>query len=218
MARSGNDTSGGISISGGNVHFDGDMVGQVVNVQITAEEWQRILPTLAAHVKALSSTAPDRRAFQDHIEPIYADLKLVVGDYRAILVDIQQKLDSEEPIANIIQELVKERVQFAQTREEILQYVQILKESNRKFPPGALANFAAATTNVLAAGPTVAENLVSPIMTRLTSLIENFQHMQELHAPREEYSKTLKEVSANLDRSWNVALKAYLELRAVCLD
>jgi len=96
------------------VHFDGDMVGgdKIVNVKITAEEWQSILPTLAAHVKALPSTEPDRRAFQDHIEPIYADLKLVVGDYRAILVDIQQKLDSDEPIANIIQDLEKIPLSF----------------------------------------------------------------------------------------------------------
>lgn len=198
---------GGVAMSG-NTSVGGDVVGHDKITNVT---------NIVNNLTAIQNSSPSKELLQNHIEPLYRDSQQVIADYREILLDIQDKLQNDEPIANIIFALKKRRIQFAQNRQEILLYAQLLQNQPPAVQPEPTKIFAHAVFELLTkAEPTTPRS--SPFMTMASSLIDDFQQLQQTNQPREHYLALLDPLSRDIDAHSAAVDSSYVQLRYLCLQ
>jgi hypothetical protein len=215
-ARSVNVTAGGNVTVGGDV-VGGDKITNYYGVQDAglAGAVSRILE----HLGKYDDAEVDRRFFEDHIEPMYKDLKVVVKDYQEVLSDVEDQLVSLAPVQSVIQILVERRQKYALMRAEIVKYADLLNtrrpaqvdrgtySSERSFPSAVL--------RLITSEPATGEAQGGPTM--LHQLIEAFEDMAQRKVPVQEYLWLVQQYSQNITQSWESIVDSYLRLRIECL-
>lgn len=212
--------SGGANLNAqGNINVGGDVVGRdkITNIYpFEGGEVADILWAILGHLSTLPQAEPNRRLFEDHIAPIYEQLKAVLKDYRATIAEIENQLVNSEPIEHIIQQLERRRENLADVREEILSYSQLLRSefADTTGQLDSLAGFTSAVVEFLTSEP-VTGRPRSP--TRLSSLIQALDSLRSNKASRHEYLEAVDNQAEAINASWPMVMHRYLDLRIRCL-
>src|SRR5262249_55234711 len=74
----------------------------------------------------------NRQMFEDHIDPIYKDLQIVIDDYREIILAIETILNRGVKPQKVLEELITRREKYARVRDEIKKYAEALANAKAK--------------------------------------------------------------------------------------
>ncbi len=164
----------------------------------------------------------DRKVFENHIEPIYTDLKKIVDDYHTILKDVINSIQtsdlSQSPPKDIISMLSKRRSDYAQMRDGVKKYSKVLKESKCSKD---IQKFAAATFDLLDVEPVTPEVIkyftdkkISRTKTAASSLIIDLTKIHD-NSPSSKRSvlSLAKYYTKEIDKRWENVSQSYYELR-----
>jgi hypothetical protein len=154
----------------------------------------------------------NRQMFEDHIGPIYKDLQAVIDDYREIILDVENKLNTPglKP-EKVLEELITRRKKYARLRDEVKKYSDAL--ANAKLNEDVY-EFALKCGNLFVFEPTMPRP--SPLRSALTSLIEDFAYVIEgrREKPRDSLSFLVSDYNYRLDQCWDDISSKYFQLRA----
>ena len=162
----------------------------------------------------------DRKAFENHIEPIHDSLQKIVMNYQAILTDVINNLQMNDysPAASkeIISMLTKRRMEYEQTRIGMKKYSKVLKEKNLG---KEVQKFASATFNLLDIEPVTPEIIKhfpserpSRTKTAASSLIFDLKKMHDTDSKRGILSLA-KYYKKEINKHWDSVNQSYYELR-----
>ena len=161
----------------------------------------------------------DRRLFEDHIDPIYQNIQIIVDDYRSVFASIEEHIaDDAVPLKAIIDNLKARRRKQERIRKEMSKYAWALYNS-RYQDKGKVSKFSNACFNLLKKEPTMPDPVVG--MTPLTSLLEELERYSELNKheaiSRDRLVELAARYSSGIDRRWQKVAQHYYELRTECL-
>ena len=163
----------------------------------------------------------DRKMFEDHIDPIYKDLKLIVDNYHSILKDVKNSLQetdfSRASTNRIVSMLIERRQEYGRVRGEIKRYSKTLKENNNR---DDIQKFAIATFDLLNVEPVTMEMIENitgkqpPKATNATiSLIWDLTRIPITPSSQKGVLGLVKFYSKEIDRHWDIVSQYYFELR-----
>jgi len=166
-------------------------------------------------------------AFQDHVEPIYRDIKAVYDDYLVVFkVTRDGLLDDKVPLASIIAQLKSRRDTNQRLRQELVAYSEALKSSKRF--PSDFSNFCNHISWIIQTEPTDLKMPAGPATTQITGFISFLEEWSGASSRRpgsyQEWPSSELEfrqfAAARLDSTinaltqhWQLAMNAYFELR-----
>lgn len=163
-----------------------------------------------------------RNLFEDHINPIYTNLRLIIDDYRDIFIHVRRKLhDQTIPIHSIIDELTERRTKNSLLREEIKAYSEILKHSKNL---EIINDFCWACWNLFNKEPTLEAppDRPKPNLSLCISLLNDFEVLSEYDPDEKEVSRTqyieITDMYLNtINLSWQDIMEEYYQLRTKLL-
>ena len=168
-------------------------------------------------------SASSQRLFENHIDPIYTDLRTIIDNYHEILRDVRIRLQevsfSQSSTRSIILTLVQRREEHERMRGEIKKYSKALTDGNYGKDVRA---FATAVFNLLNFEPVTTEMIqcfmVKPLpktQTATTSLIWDLSKVLEANGNSQKAALSLvKHYTKEINEHWDIVSEIYFELRA----
>ena len=165
-----------------------------------------------------------RRRFEDHVEPIFRDLRIVYDDYRAILSKVEVQLsDPGTPIESIANELRDQREKNLRLRDELRRYSGSLQNA----PKSEITDFVAAAMKLLRMEPTTPDDRMrvdSPVYKLLTEVERRGLSpgdIVDLGVPnwnRQQLLEVVGDYEATVNRAWEHVSRVYYHLRSTSLQ
>lgn len=156
-----------------------------------------------------------RRIFEDHVEPIFHDLRTVYEDYKQLLIEAESMFNgNEHTVPDVILFLTKRRSKYEATRKGITQYISILRESERE---NLIDDFILKALMLLSSEPTFDSRRT--IYTKCTSLLSDLRYLvsdEIQHVPKEPID-LVKAYKRDIDGWWEIISESYFELRVSLL-
>jgi len=119
----------------------------------------------------------NRQMFEDHIDPIYKNLQIVIDDYREIILAIETKLNRGVKPQEVLEELITRRERYARVRDEVKKYAEALANAKAKLNEHVY-EFARSSRDLFLFEPTM-QLRASPIRSALSSLIDDLAYAIE---------------------------------------
>jgi len=170
----------------------------------------------------------NRATFEDHIEPIYKDIKTIYEDYTKGFQSIREALvDPAISLDKIIIDLRSKQQAQKQLRYDIREYSSAFLEEDRFSKD--LKTFCSMAQEIIS---TVPSNIVvppRPHTTKMTSLLELLESWgdpefrEDWHPESTEddfrsfVSSEIQDTLVALDTSWHRLIQSYFRLRVKCL-
>jgi hypothetical protein len=169
--------------------------------------------------------AGNRATFEDHIQPIYRDIKTVYDDYTAAFKATRHSLiNPDVPLDSIIQELRAKRDFNPRLRQELVSYSEIFQESGRF--PQEFKTFCDHTSSIILKEPTILNVGFGPRTTQMGTIIKFLELwsnklfrevLNQDFASETDFRKfaagSLDLTLNNMADHWQLVMKSYFELR-----
>jgi len=166
-----------------------------------------------------------RRRFEDHVEPIYRDLRIVYDDYRAILSKVEiQFSDPAIPIESIANELRDQREKNLRLRDELRRYSGSLQNA----PKSEITDFVEAAMKLLRMEPTTPDDRMIRVDSPVYKLLREVENrglspgdIVDLGVPnwnRQQFLEMVGAYEGTINRAWEHVSRVYYHLRSTSLQ
>lgn len=169
-----------------------------------------------------------RSAFENHVNPIFNELKTIYDDYRALLIDTQKLLEQPETtFLDIVHILRERREDYQRIRSEVARYTNILTNTNnldkdiQKFATTAIEVIQPKLGNLNEVGKSlgVSGSRISQLLSQFLLIIsiENKNSIRNWEQTRQLLVSVLECSQSDLEVRWNAVCNEYYHLRLTCL-
>ena len=163
-----------------------------------------------------------RQIFQDHVDPIYSDLKVIYNYYQETIKYISNMIGAADFSSEaVVTELRELRMKNMDVRKELHKYLDVLIEQRSK-KDKRLSEFVSSCLAMLFCEPCSSDvvNIISR-RSRLHGLVEDLaQYLEESGeniSTQKLFEKAVDSLSSQLENSWNMVSNEYYKLRVECL-